>query len=76
MNVNLLVGWLVGCHNNLLHKYIKVIHKTARQNEYRMNNLTNIGRVSVRQRLINQSFYHKILLLQKFIDRRGMVLKQ
>ena len=37
MNVNLLVGW----HNNLLHKYIKV-HKTARQDEYRMNNLTNI----------------------------------
>ena len=41
MNVNLLVGWLVGWHNNLLHKYIKV-HKTARQDEYRMNNLTNI----------------------------------
>jgi hypothetical protein len=42
MNVNLLVGWLVGWHNNLLHKYIKV-HKTAKQDEYSMNNLTNIG---------------------------------
>ena len=33
------------------------------------------GRASVPQSLKNQSLYHKILLLQKFNDRRGKVLK-
>ena len=45
-------------------------------------NLTNIagpwyfGRVVVPQRLINLPLYHKILLLQKFNDIGGKVLKQ
>ena len=34
-----------------------------------------MGRVSVPQRLINQSLYHEILLLQKFNDILGKVLK-
>ena len=34
-----------------------------------------MGRVSVPQRLINQSLYHEILLLQKFNDLLGKVLK-
>ena len=33
------------------------------------------GRVLVPQRLINQSLYHEILLLQKFNDLLGKVLK-
>ena len=45
------------------------------------SNLTTIGgpwyfdRASVPQRLINQSLYHEILLLQKFNDLLGKVLK-
>ena len=44
-------------------------------------NLTTIGgpwyfdRAFVFQRLINQSFYHEILLLQKFSDIEEKVLK-
>ena len=37
--------------------------------------LTTFGRASVSQRLINQSLYQEILLLQKFNDIGGKVLK-
>ena len=37
--------------------------------------LGTFGRVVVPQRLINQSFYQEILLLQKFNDIGGKVLK-
>ena len=38
-------------------------------------NLTTFGRASVPQRLINHSLYQEILLLQKFNDIGGKVLK-
>ena len=37
--------------------------------------VSTYGKADVLQRLKNQSFYHEILLLQKFNDRRGKVLE-